>query len=60
MCNELIIDDPHLDQPYDLSSLADDLKVLEALQQEGEVERDNRQEVNHVHRGLVQSSQKEC
>ena len=53
MWNELIIDDPHLDQPYDLSSLADDLKVLEALQQEGEVERDNGQEVNHVHRGLV-------
>ena len=42
----------HLDQSYDLSSLANDLKVLEALEQEGEVERDDRKEVDHVHWGL--------
>ena len=42
----------HLDEPDDLASLADDLKVFEALEQEGEVERDDRQEVNHVHWSL--------
>ena len=42
----------HLDEPDDLASLADDLKVFEALEQEGKVERDDRQEIDHVHWGL--------
>ena len=54
-CSTSILDfafNCHLDEPDDLASLADDLKVLEALEQEGEVERDDRQEVDHVHWGL--------
>ena len=54
-CSTSILDfafNCHLDEPDDLASLADDLKVLEALEQEGEVERDDRQKVDHVHWGL--------
>ena len=49
--------DVHLDQPDDLASLADDLKVLKAFKEEREVEGDNRQEVDHVHRSLKDHTQ---
>ena len=43
------------DQPNDLSGLADDLIVLEAGQQEGDVEGEDGGEINHVHRLLDES-----
>ena len=43
------------DQPNDLSRLADDLIVLEAGQQEGDVEGEDGGEINHVHRLLDES-----
>ena len=39
----------HLEQPEYLASLADDLVVLQALQQQGDVEGDEGHEVNGVH-----------
>ena len=36
-------------QPNNLSSLADNFKVFEAFQDEGDVERENRNQINHVH-----------
>ena len=37
------------DQPNDLASFPNDLKILQSLQQEGEEERDDSEEVDHVH-----------
>ena len=46
-------EDPHdSDQPDHLACLANDLKVLQALQQQGQVEGNDGQEVNHVHWAL--------
>ena len=42
-------DSHHFDQADDLSSFPDDLEVLQALQQEREKERNDSEEVDHVH-----------
>ena len=45
--------DPHdPDKPDNFSGLPDDLDVLEAVKEEGEIEWDDGQEVNQVHRLL--------
>ena len=41
---------PHdFDQSNDFASLSDDFKVLQSLQQQGEIERNDGEEVDHVH-----------